>query len=91
METIESLSQSSQLYSDLLNNAENQRVKLKTSMLDVVAAEAAALAEMHTQPVNLATVVESLEESTMAHVVKVAARPDAQKTLITMKILLTKI
>ena len=74
METVESLSQSSQLHSDLPNYAEKQRVQLKMSMLDVVAAEAAPFAELQTQRANLATVVDSSEKSTMAMAGHVATR-----------------
>ena len=44
------------------------------SMLDVVAAEGAPFAELQTQPANLATVVDSLEKSTLAMAGHAAAR-----------------
>ena len=48
-ETVESLSQKELLYTNLENYAESQRGKSEMSMLDEIAAEAAAVAEMQTQ------------------------------------------
>ena len=60
-ETTKSLSQPRQLYSGLPNHAVNQRAKFEMSMLDEIATEAAASAEMQTQPVDLPTAVDSKE------------------------------
>ena len=60
-ETIKSSSQPGQLYSGLPNYSENQRVKFEMSMLDEIAAEAAALAEIQTQPADLPPAVDSME------------------------------
>ena len=57
--TIQSLSQQDLLHKNLEHYAENQRGKSEMSMFDEIAAEAAALAEMQTQPVELAIVVKS--------------------------------
>ena len=52
------------LYAGLPNNAENQRVVAEMSMLDKVAAEAARLANAHTQPAGLDTEADSMEVDT---------------------------
>ena len=62
--------------------SENQRVKSEMSMLDEIAEEAAALAEIQTQPGDLLTAVDSMEAETAkkaGHTVKrmaVATRED---------------
>ena len=70
----ESLSQPGQLYSDLPNHAVNRRVNFEMSMLDdEIATEAAASAEMQTQPADLPTAVDSMEAETakiVGHTVK---------------------
>ena len=58
-ETIESLSQQDLLCKNLESYAEKQRGKSEMSMLDQIAAEAAALAEMQTQVEDVPTVVDS--------------------------------
>ena len=63
-ETIESLSQTGELYSDLPSCAENQRAQSERSMLEEVAAKAAAMAEAQTQPEDLPTVEDSMEVET---------------------------
>ena len=63
-ETIESLSQQDVLYKNLENYAENQRGTSEMSMLDEVAAEAVALAEMQTQVGDLPTAVDSMDAET---------------------------
>ena len=63
-ETIESLSQQDVLYKNLENYAENQRGTSEMSMLDEVAAEAVALAEMQTQVRDLPTAVDSMDAET---------------------------
>ena len=59
METIESLSQQDLLHKNLEHYAENQRGKSEMSMLDEIVADAAALAEMQTQPGELSIAVKS--------------------------------
>ena len=63
-ETIESLSQTGELYSDLPHYAENQRAQFERSMFEEVAAVAAAMAEAQTQPEDLPTVEDSMEVKT---------------------------
>ena len=72
-ETIESLSQQDSLYKNMENCAENRRGKPEMSMLAEITAEAVALAEMQTQPVDLPTSVDSVEVETIqmtGHIVK---------------------
>ena len=64
-ETIESLSQQDSPYKNMENYAENRRGKPEMSMLAEITAEAVALAEMQTQPVNLPTAVDSVEVETI--------------------------
>ena len=63
-ETIESQTQPESLFTELPNNAENQRVVAEMSMLDELTAEAARLAEAQTQPAGLDTGVDSVEVET---------------------------
>ena len=64
-ETIESLSQKDLLYKIRENYAIHQRGKSEMSMLDDIAAEAAALAEMQTQVGSIPTAVDSMEDETI--------------------------
>ena len=72
-ETIENLSQQGLLYKNMENYAENRRGKPEMSMLVEITAEAVALAEMQTRPVDLPTAVDSVEVETKqmtGHIVK---------------------
>ena len=73
-ETIESLTQQELLYTNLKNVAGNQRGEPGMSMLDDVAAEAAALAEMQTQVVEIPTIVASMEVETVPMAGHIAKR-----------------
>ena len=73
-DTIESLTQQELLYKNLENYAGNQRGESGMSMLDNVAAEAAALAEMQTQVVDSPTIVASMEVETVPMAGHIAKR-----------------
>ena len=73
-ETIESLTQQDLLYKNLENYAGNQRGESGMSMLDDVAAEAAALAEMQTQVEDIPTTVARKEVVTVPMAGHIAKR-----------------